>query len=453
MATAFLYALVRLVGAGPPFSALAVAAAFLANSYEGADMIRSIVERHGSWAELKVVNIDAVTRWFYKGMPVDGLQRLLLYQPHHLTGYMLSLAALWLVALAEDVRETSVALWAGILLAMTLIFSTFTALIVGLAIGLLYALRLWQLQALRSAVSCAILGAVPSAVGVAITNVLGYTDTRYGMLLVVEKNPVAFEHVGRMLVLSFGPLLLGSVAALGRGRWLLRQGAGLVMLVIAAFVFYFFTTVPGMGGVWVGWRSGHMLLIAFAALSAAGLDVVWNVGRARAPIAIVVAVALLLALPTVAVDVYNAQDIDNREQGPDFPWTLIITPEEREAFDWIRRSTPPDAVVQVESFARGSKHWAYMQAFGQRRSIGIGMGSMVPEKPYRDASEQVLRRIFRNSSAEEAYTAAKELGIDYLAFGRVERRLYTTGATHIAAAPELFPRVFRNDEMTIFRVE
>ena len=135
MAAGFLYALVRLVGPGPPFSALAVAAAFLANSYEGADMIRAIASHHGSWAELKNVNIDAVTRWFYKGMPVDGLQRLLLYQPHHLTGYMLALAALWLVALAEDVRETSVALWAGILLAMTLIFSTFTALIMGMAIA------------------------------------------------------------------------------------------------------------------------------------------------------------------------------------------------------------------------------------------------------------------------------------------------------------------------------
>src|SRR4029079_1040207 len=133
MAAAFLYALVRLAGASAWFSLVAVSAAFVANSFEGADMIRSIVRRHAPWEELTTVNIDAVTRWFYKGMPVDGLQRLLLYQPHHLTGYMLALAALWLVTLAEDVREASVALWAGILLAMTLVFSTFTALIAGAA--------------------------------------------------------------------------------------------------------------------------------------------------------------------------------------------------------------------------------------------------------------------------------------------------------------------------------
>ena len=78
---------------------------------------------------------------------------------------------------------------------------------------------------------------------------------------------------------------------------------------------------------------------------------------------------------------------------------------------------------------------------------------MIPEKPYRDASQLVLNRIYRNETAEQAYLAAKDLGIDYIAFGRLERRAYTTGATHIAASPELFERVFRNEEMTIFRVE
>jgi len=196
-----------------------------------------------------------------------------------------------------------------------------------------------------------------------------------------------------------------------------------------------------------------MLLIAFAALSAAALEAGWQRRPARPVIAAVCTIALALAVPTVAIDVYNAQDITNRFEGPGFPWTLIISPEEREAFDWIRRNTPPDAVVQLESFARGNRHWAYMQAFGQRRMIGIGMGSMIPEKPYKDASEQVLQHIYRNQSADEAYLAAKELGIGYIAFGRVERRTYTDAASRIAARPELFPRVFRNEEMTIFRVE
>ena len=107
-AVAFLYGLARMAGAGPGLSALGVALGFVANSYEGADMIRAIVQQGQSFAELKNVNIDAVTRWFYKGMPVG-------WAPAHAAvsaapsrpDTSLALAALWLVGLAEDVTETA----------------------------------------------------------------------------------------------------------------------------------------------------------------------------------------------------------------------------------------------------------------------------------------------------------------------------------------------------------
>lgn len=452
-AVAFIYGLARVAGAGPKLSLLGVAAGFLANSYEGADMIRAIVRQGQSFEELKNVNIDAVTRWFYKGMPVDGLQRMLLYQPHHFAGYVQALAALWLVGFAEDVTETSVALWAGIMLAFALLFSTFTALIVGSAVGLLFAWRLTQQGRWRGAVQCAILGAVPIAVGVALTNALGYTDRRYGFLLELGLNPVAVEHLGRVLVLSFGPLLFGALATLLRPRWMLRDGAATTALAIAAFAFYFFTNVPDSGDVWVGWRSGHLLLIAFGVMSAVALGEVWRVSWSRAVIAISVTAALLLALPTVAVDVYNAQDVNNRSMGADFPWTLIITPQEREALDWIKFATPKDAVVQAEPYVRGSKHWAYIPAFAERRSIAGLPGSMTPSRPYREAADDVYWGIFRARSPDEAYNMAKYLKINFLAMGVPERRAYVSGIAQIAARPDLFTPVFRNDEMTIFKVE
>ena len=314
-AVAFLYGLVRMSGAGPGLSALGVALGFVANSYEGADMIRAIIQQGQSFAELKNVNIDAVTRWFYKGMPADGLQRMLLYQPHHLTGYVQALAALWLVGFAEDVTETSVALWAGVLLAFALLFSTFTALIVGLAVGLLFALRLTQQRRWRAAIGCAVLGGVPIVVGVALTKALGYTDDRYGFLLVFGLNPVAVNHLGKVLFLSFGPLLFGGIATIVRWRWALKDGAAATTLVIAAFAFYFFTNVPDSGDVWVGWRSGHLLLIAFGVMSACALNDVWRIDWSRTVVAIGVSVAILLGIPTVVIDVYNAQDVTNRADG------------------------------------------------------------------------------------------------------------------------------------------
>jgi len=448
----FSYGLARATGGGPAGSALAVAAGFLANSYEGADMIRAIIQHGEPWSELTTVNIDAVSRWFYKGMAVDGLHRLLLYQPHHLTGYALALAALWLVSLAEDVTETSVALSAGILLGLAVLFSTFTAMIVGAAVGLLFAIRLVQQHAMRATLQCALLGAAPVVVGVVLSKVFGYTDDRYGFLLIFGLNPVAVHHAGRVIVLSFGPLLFAGAASLMRWRWLLAEGTAPAALTVASFGFYFFTNVPDSGNVWVGWRSGHLLLIAFAAMGAATLSAAWRARRLRLLLAITVALVLVLAVPTVAIDVYNAQDITNRGDVAGFPWTLIITPDEREALEWIRRETPEHAVVQLEPWVRGPAHWAYMPAFGERRMIAGLPISMTPRKPYQDASDQVYGEIFRARTADEAYRMARFLGIDYLALGIPERRAYREGIAHMVARPDLFARVFRNDEMTVFRV-
>lgn len=48
---------------------------------------------------------------------------------------------------------------------------------------------------------------------------------------------------------------------------------------------------------------------------------------------------------------------------------------------------------------------------------------------------------------------AKYLKINFLAMGVPERRAYVSGIAQIAARPDLFTPVFRNDEMTIFKVE
>jgi hypothetical protein len=170
-------------------------------------------------------------------------------------------------------------------------------------------------------------------------------------------------------------------------------------------------------------------------------------------VALTTAVAVLFGVPTVAVDVYNAQDVTNREQGPTFPWTLVISPDEREALEWIRRSTPPDAIVQVEPYIRGNQHWAYIPAFAERRSVAALPGSMIPMRPYREAADNLYWGVFRARSADEAHNFAQFLGIDFLAVGRMERRAYASGIAQIAARPDLFAPVFRNPEMTIFRVE
>ncbi len=449
---AFLYALARVAGGSPAFSALAVIVGFTANSYEALERLLLYLRNGTPLDYVRMINVDAVTRWYYDGMPVDGLQRMLLYQPHHIAGYMLSLAGLWLVGLAEDVTETAVALWAGILLGLGFLFSTFTAIIVGVALGLLYAYRLVHGRSWNALWQCAILGGIPVVVAIVIATVLGYTDPRQGLLMQFGLNPVAMRLWLFMLVLSFGPLLVAGIAGLAQREWVAREGAAPVALVVSALFFYFMADVPDEGGVWVGWRSGHLLLIAFSVMGAAVLTRWWQRPRARVPLLAALVLLIVPAVPTVAIDVYNAQDISNRERVLSFPWTVIITPQEREALDWIRRSTPVDAVVQVAPRAHGAATWTYTQSFAERRAAAGQPGSMIPAQPYQYATQSVTLGIFETPRAGDALEMARFLGIDYLVVAPQDREIYPGAAELFEAHPDLFVAVFRNDAVIVYDV-
>ena len=449
----FLYALTRIAGGSALWAAIAIAAAFVANSYEGFNRLWLLHQHNAPYSVVKTLNIDAVTRWFYQGMPVDGLQRMLLYQPHHLTGYMLALAALWVVGFAEDVAEMSIALSAGVLLGLGFLFSTFTAIIIGVALGVLYAVRLVAARRWTSIVMCTILGGGPVAIAVATSLLLAYTDRHAGFLIRFGLNPVATHQWPFMLLLSFGPLIVVAIAGLLRVGWVVRQGAAATALAASALAFYFLTDVPDQQGVWVGWRSGHLLLIALAVIAAASLTAVWSNRRWRLPLIVVLTLLAVPAMPTTAIDVYNAQDVSNRTEGPGFPWTLIVSPGERQALDWIRHTTPEAAIVQYEPIARGATWWCYITAFAERRMAAGLPGAMIPFKPFQMASEDVRDGIFLAKTADDAYRIAAFMGIDYLLVGGVERRRYHDALVEIAKRPDLFPQVFKNDDVTIYAVK
>ena len=305
---------------------------------------------------------------------------------------------------------------------------------------------------LRGILHCAILGAAPVSLAIGISAALGYTDPGDDLLIRFGLNPVAVRRWPFMLLLSFGPLLFAGIAGLLRWKWALGLGAPAAALVVAAMTFYFVADVPDMSGVWVGWRSGHLLLIAFAIMGAAGGAAAWQRLSWRPLFALALALAILAALPTVAVDVFNAQDIANRAQGPGFPWTLVISPAERAGLNWIRANTAHDALVQVEPYVRDAGTWAYVPAFAERRmATGLPI-SMIPLRPYQEASKHVRSGIFGACTAAEAHATATLLHIGYLVVGAPERAAYPGGVATIAGRADLFAEVFRNDALTIYAV-
>jgi hypothetical protein len=158
-----------------------------------------------------------------------------------------------------------------------------------------------------------------------------------------------------------------------------------------------------------------------------------------------------LGLPTVLIDAYNASDISNRRMGPGFPWTISVSAAEQEGAAWLRRSTPADAVVQMEPVRRGRTQWSFIPSFAQRR-MGAGLPiSLLPQPEYRDRSAQA-RRIFTSASPAEAHRHAQQLGVDYVWLDGGDRKAFGGRVRCLDDAPEFFEPVFRNAEVTIFAV-
>ncbi len=95
---AALYGIARLVVTVPWAALAGVACGFLTTSFEGLAAFWALDRDGRRWRLVRYLNIDAISRWYFNGMPIDGLQRILWYQPHHAAGYLLGMLGVMAVA-------------------------------------------------------------------------------------------------------------------------------------------------------------------------------------------------------------------------------------------------------------------------------------------------------------------------------------------------------------------
>jgi hypothetical protein len=450
---AFFYAFVRQFVAGATAAAIGCAFAIFFTSFEGAQQMYVFWQRGVPMAGLRDLNIDGISNWKFGSLKVDGLQRLLLYQPHHATSWGLSLSALLVLRQARDASRLAVNLLAGVLLAMGLLVSSFIALMVGTAVALYQALRLLLQRRWLALVVDGIAAGLPVGIAVVISSLLEYVDRTAGPIMTVGHiNPLAATNTLTGIALSFGPILIAASA----GVWLafrdrLVAFAAIAVLILVGFGFYFFVDVVDHQHAYVGWRAGHLLFIAMAPLVALVWQEGWRAGGAiRATMAGGLCVLAVLAAPTTAIDLYNTQDTANQHQGPGFKWTEVLSPGEVDALAWLKANTPASAIVQVDP-VRPSGTWAYMPGFGARRMAAGLPISMIPLKKYREASER-MRRVFQATDPAVIHQQAVAFGIEYFYIGPAERAAYPAIARLLDAAPQWFAPVFRDDAVTIYRV-
>jgi hypothetical protein len=253
------------------------------------------------------------------------------------------------------------------------------------------------------------------------------------------------------LAMSLGPVLALVAVALAMPRRLPRAALPAVAALVVGLTLYYVVFLP-LDLAYVGFRAGQVLQMASPALIAVAIAAAWTRAATRAAMAIALAAAVVIGAPTTIIDWFNAQDTGNRDMAPGFHWTLVVTPAEQEAFAWLRAHTRPDAVVQLESVTRGRDAWSVIPSFAERRMAASPSYPMIPRPEFMQLAQQA-QRIYAAGDAQEAWTVARRLGVDYVYVDRVERAAYPAALARFDAARGLFRRVFANDEVAIFAVE
>ena len=430
-------------------AAAGVSIAILAASVEGLYAVVDLMRRDRPVHFLRYLNIDAVTSWPpFGGLSVDGLQRSMWYNPQHSLACALGLVALTIAARAGPAMSWRAALGAGLALGFALILSPFPA---G-AMTLIYAGALvWAAvsQPLRLIRQAAAVLPVALAFG---WDVLNRTFEGAGGAIALGLSTGAKRSLGWILLLALGPVLVPAVA--GIVVTALRREAGPLRPAIAALVIslgLMFGVTLVLEPIWIGWRAGQVLLVTIAPLIAVTVAALRDrIGRTAAVAA--VGVLLAIGLPTTLIDAYNAQDITNTEMGPGFRWTVVISPGEQEALEWIERRTPPDAVVQMSLEPRGRETWSLIPSFARRRMAAGLPISLLRTREYEERAARA-DRIFGSGDAEEASQIAHELRIDYLYVGQVERDAFGAALAVLDARPDLFARDFQNGAAAVYAVK
>lgn len=449
---AFLYGVVRAFRVRPWAAACGVAFVIVSTSFEGLYVLFDNSTKDIPMAAVRNLNIDAISRWYFQGIPIDGLQRLLMYQPHHIIGYAIGLIGLLAIGLRARATDAVVFAIAGLCLALSVAISSFAGLMVTAAAAFHEFIGVIRTRDLKRGVVHAIAAAIPLLAAVGVVYGLGYVD-RSGPVVELTVNRVATHRFFWVTLLSFGPILVVTALAIPSLMSDRRGIAILGSLAVTSIAIYFFVNVKDHQDVYVGWRVGHFLFMASAVVVGILLERIATSTSAAQPLQLGgVVIALLMGLPTTIIDVYNTQDISEHGEPP--YWTMMLRPDELQVFDWIKKNTPAEAIVQVDPIARqaGARfdNWAYVPAFAERRmAIGLPI-SMVPLAKYENGSKEI-QKLF-DESPLAAYERAARAKINYVLVGIPERETHPGVEDRFNSIPNQMPLAFKNGTISIYEV-
>lgn len=442
---AVLFVFVRSGVATPWPAALAVCLALLAASAEGLYAIVDLLRAGRPLAELLDTNVDAITAWAFGGLRVDNMPRSLWYTPQHTTSIALALAGLTIGILGGIGARLGAILCAGLAFGLS---TTMNPLIGGVCSVLYGVLMLADAIRRPGGLRLVVRHAAAALFVVAAVGWAAASRVMDGAGAALDVGFTGFSRHSPVLtlLLSLGPVLVPALpGAFGVRTDVSRRAVvvGCAGILAGLFLLYFVRVSEAS---WVGFRAGQILLVTIPVLLARTLERLSRQWRV-----VLVSAVLLIGLPTTIVDTWNAQDIGNRRPGPGFRWTLWTTPDQQQAFAWIKANTPADAIVQMEPIVRGREHWTLIPSFaGRRMAAGLPI-SLLPIPDYAERSE-IVKRIFATADPGVASNLARRLRIDYLYVDGDDLAAYPEGTAKFDTSPRDFEPVFRNGTVRVYRV-
>lgn len=435
---------------GRPLAVTAAAALVLvAGSAEGTYELYRLWSRGEPLGLVRDLNIDAITAWNFQGHRIDGLPRCLWYVPQHSMAYALGLVSLAQAAAVGSAGSMAAILLAGGALAGATAINPFVGGIFALAWGLAVAIDAFRHDAPLRRIAAHTTAAVPVLLAVAWCVSARMVEGAGGVLQ-VGLYGASLHSPFLTLFLSLGPVLAAVAAGLLPGTSIRFERVLPAAALVGLSLLLMYLVRLRVDPEWVPFRAGQMFLVAAPALAGRAIIGRWRGRAGRVAAASGFGLLLATGLPTTAIDAYNAHDVGNRDAGPGFHWTMVVTPEEESAFHWLRRATPPTAIVQMEPVVRDREGWSQIPSFGERRmAAGLPISLMrVPE--YRERSEAV-RTMYATADAREAWTIARGLRIQYIYVDALDRQTYA-GVEKFGRAPEYFATAFKRGAVAVYEV-
>ena len=424
--------------------------AMLAPSFEGLYVVIDLAQRGRPLDALRDINIDAVSNWAqyqFRGFRIDGLQRSMWWTPQHSASCALGLIGVLAASRSVLVSVQGIVL-TGLALGLSVTFNPLLGGVFSLVYGLTVAYDVATRRIPLTAGLKAALAAVPVVVALVWCVSVGMSEGINALSFGVH--PYAKRAPFWALFISLGGVLMPALVGLLPSREVpLRPAIPALIALVFALLLMHFVTLTDLS--WVGFRAGNVILVTVGMLAARGLVLIHRrFGRAAT-----VSIATLLiaaGIATPAIDWYNAQDIENRRMGPGFLWTIPYPADQQAGFNWVRRATPANAVVQFDPIVRGRQNWSGIPSFTGRRLAAGTPISLLPE-PNQQAEAMQVHAIFTSLPAETAHREARRLGIDYLWIDGDDRKARTApGLERLFSRPDLFLPVFRQGDTAVLAV-